>query len=195
MQRLLPMVDSVLAHAGITLSQLDGIAFGCGPGSFTGLRVATGVVQGLAYAIDLPVIPISSLAALAQGFARRQLGFNGVVGVAVDARMDEVYAARFRIEGCAVHPVGAEVVTSVSQVIEDVFSDIDAGCGSGWGLDPLRQHCPELLMIDIEPDAQDLLDLVLTGAYPSVGAAEAKPVYLRNSITWQKRQRIRDTSL
>ncbi|MDN3639597.1 tRNA (adenosine(37)-N6)-threonylcarbamoyltransferase complex dimerization subunit type 1 TsaB [Simiduia curdlanivorans] len=195
MQRLLPMVDSVLAQAGISLTQLDGIAFGCGPGSFTGLRVATGVVQGMAYAIDLPVIPISSLAVLAQGFARRHPNFTGVLGVAVDARMDEVYAARYRIEKQVAQVVGDEAVIAVTQVMQEVLATIDAGCGSGWGLEPLRQQCPTALIVDVEPDAQDLLDLVLTGAYPAVGAAAARPVYLRNSITWQKRQRIRSASL
>ena len=195
MQRLLPMVDAVLSQASISLSDIDAIAFGCGPGSFTGLRVATGVVQGLAYAVDLPVIPISSLAALAQGYLRNHEGFTGVIGVAVDARMDEVYAARYLVENHSITLLGSEVVMPTLQARSDILSGIDAGCGSGWALPLLQQSLPALLSVDVEPDARDLLDLALTGAFPTVIAEAARPVYLRDSITWQKRQRIRHASL
>lgn len=89
-ETLLPMVRALLADAGINITQLDAIAFGVGPGAFTGLRVACGAAQGLAVAADLPVIPVSSLETLAE-----TIGGNQVLAV-LDARMGEIYAGRYR---------------------------------------------------------------------------------------------------
>jgi len=94
---LLPMIRSLLSEAGIALSQLDGIAFGSGPGSFTGLRIGCGVAQGLALAADLPVVGVSSLEAIAQAVHTTH-GSTRVV-TALDARMQEVYFAAFELEG------------------------------------------------------------------------------------------------
>src|SRR5690554_5943555 len=88
-RQVLPMVQQVLDEAGTALAAVDAIAFGQGPGAFTGLRIAAGVVQGLAFALDKPVLPVSSLAAIAQRVWREQQA--GQVAVAIDARMDEVY--------------------------------------------------------------------------------------------------------
>ena len=95
-QLLAPMLDELLAEAGLSYRQLDGLAFGCGPGSFTGLRIACGVAQGLALGADLPVLAISTLAALAQQ-AFRQHGRRQILS-AFDARMAEVYWAAYRID-------------------------------------------------------------------------------------------------
>jgi tRNA threonylcarbamoyladenosine biosynthesis protein TsaB len=91
---LLPWVDALLAEAGLAMSQIDGFAFGAGPGGFTGLRLASGVVQGLAYGLDRPVVPVSTLAAVAL-----DAGVQGDVWALLDARMSEVYAARFCVDG------------------------------------------------------------------------------------------------
>ncbi len=88
-QRLLPMIKTLMAEAGIAMSALDAIAFGRGPGAFTGVRIAIGVVQGLAFALERPVLPVSNLAVLAQR-AWREHGVSQVAS-AIDARMDEVY--------------------------------------------------------------------------------------------------------
>ena len=88
-RELLPMVEKIIAAAGLSLTQLDAVAFGCGPGAFTGLRVATAMAQGLAFGADLPVIPVSTLAALAQQAHRCYQSTH--VLAAIDARMDEVY--------------------------------------------------------------------------------------------------------
>src|SRR4051812_31549034 len=88
-QLILPLIHELLLEANLTLKQLDAIAFGCGPGSFTGLRIAASVMQGLAYAIDLPVIAVSSLQALAQG-VYREFSANNVI-VTMDAHMQSCY--------------------------------------------------------------------------------------------------------
>lgn len=92
---LLPAVRRLLASAEVPLSAVDAIAFGRGPGSFTSLRIGIGVVQGLAWGADLPVVPVSSLAAVAQQAAERHPGEALRIAVAVDARMDEVFGAGF----------------------------------------------------------------------------------------------------
>jgi tRNA threonylcarbamoyladenosine biosynthesis protein TsaB len=84
---VLPMVQEILADAELTLAQLDGIAFGAGPGSFTGLRIACGVAQGLAFATNLPIVGVSTLEAIAQ-----QTGEQKIIA-ALDARMGEIYHA------------------------------------------------------------------------------------------------------
>src|SRR5690606_41346453 len=94
-QRLLPMVQEVLDEAGIAIAALDAIAFGRGPGAFTGVRIAIGVVQGLAFALDRPVLPVSNLAVLAQR-AHRESGASQVAA-AIDARMDEIYWGCFAL--------------------------------------------------------------------------------------------------
>jgi tRNA threonylcarbamoyladenosine biosynthesis protein TsaB len=125
-ERILPMVQEVLAETGLILTQLDVIAFGRGPGSFTGLRIGAGVAQGLAFGADLPVVPVSSLAALAQGVdAPRVLA-------AFDARMDQVYwGAYARNARGLVECRGEEKVLAP----KDVPVPADAGwvgAGSGW---------------------------------------------------------------
>lgn len=106
---ILPMMDALLAEAEIALSALDALAFGCGPGSFTGVRIATGVVQGAAFGADLPVVPVSTLAALAQRRYREQ-GEKHLLP-AYDARMDELYWGCYRIgdDGLA-HPLNDDLL-------------------------------------------------------------------------------------
>ena len=88
-QRLLPMIEELLGERQLRLQDVDALVFGRGPGAFTGVRIATGMVQGLAFAADKPVIAVSNLAALAQR-AWREHGAE-TVAAAIDARMDEVY--------------------------------------------------------------------------------------------------------
>jgi len=125
-ETILPAIQTVLAEAGITLKELDGIAFGRGPGSFTSLRIGASVVQGIAYGADLPVVPVSSLAALAQGgTAMRQCA-------ALDARMDQVYVGMFqRDAGGLVVATTSERVCSPAEVELPAGKDW-VGVGSGW---------------------------------------------------------------
>ncbi|MEE4123839.1 tRNA (adenosine(37)-N6)-threonylcarbamoyltransferase complex dimerization subunit type 1 TsaB [Pseudomonas viridiflava] len=186
-QRLLPMIKDLLAEAGIAMSALDAIAFGRGPGAFTGVRIAIGVVQGLAFALERPVLPVSNLAVLAQRAFREQ----GVlqVAAAIDARMDEVYWGCYRETAGEMRLVGAEAV--MAPELAALPADITGewfGAGTGWGYAEripvaLSGHDASLL-----PHAQDLLTLA-TFAWQrgeAVQADDAQPVYLRDKVATPK---------
>lgn len=125
-ERLLVLVDQVLAEAGTVLNRMDAIAFGRGPGSFTGLRISAGVAQGLAFGAGLPVVPVSSLAALAQGIDA------SAVLAALDARMHQVYWAEYvRGTDGLMELRGAEIVSAPADVPLPPGSGW-IGAGSGW---------------------------------------------------------------
>ncbi len=186
---LLPMIESLLAQAELKLTQLDALAFGCGPGSFTGLRIATGVVQGLAFGADLPVVPVSTLAALAQNFSQ-DLSF-----VAMDARIGEIFWGVYQknTDGF-VELISEEAVLPVSQIQFPQQSAI--GIGSGW-----RVYETELvekthgLVSQIESDALPHSSLIAKlGVYGfeqgrGIAAEFAQPVYLRDKVAQTERER------
>jgi tRNA threonylcarbamoyladenosine biosynthesis protein TsaB len=197
-QRLLPMVDELLRDANCSLKQLDAIAYGAGPGSFTGLRICLGVVQGLAFGANLPVIPVSTLAAMAQGYYREETGAQGLpLLVALDARMHEVYWSLFEYRGGVVVKQLDEAVCAPSEVaghprIEALQGRFHA-CGQGWHYTELKALNPLSLREEFYPRAEDMLTLALNAHArgETLSATEAEPVYLRDQVTWQKRQRIR----
>lgn len=183
---VLPMVDGLLSDAGISLKQLDAIAFARGPGSFTGLRIAAGVVQGLALGADLPVVPISTLAVLAhQGY--RVHGWKSIMA-ALDARMGEVYWGCFHVSGFGdVIAVGEEQVCVPHQVQPGTLAVPAYGVGGGWiyqqqiestGSLPVKTDAAML------PHATDLLCLAQTQWRQghTVDATQVVPVYLRNNV-------------
>lgn len=187
---ILPMIDALLAEAELSPTQLDGIAFGCGPGSFTGLRIASGVAQGIAFGIDIPVAPISDLATLAQQ-AYQQYGATHVLA-SLDARMSEVYWGGYQVDaqGC-MQLIGQECVTPPSTVPLPALGQW-SGIGSGWDVyantltahvtaqgATLTQWWPNML-----PQAADMVPLVKAAfqAGRVVSAEQAMPVYLRNQV-------------
>lgn len=183
------MIDSLLAEAGLARSALDGLAFGRGPGSFTGVRIACGVVQGLALGLDLPVAPVSSLAALAQGAYRERA--QTTVAAAIDARMGEVYWGAYRLDDQGVMQLqGEEAVLKPQQVrLADASGADWFGAGSGWASygEALRAACGAQLHAAegaAYPFAEDLLPAAVlafqTGQ--TVVAEQALPVYLRNQV-------------
>jgi tRNA threonylcarbamoyladenosine biosynthesis protein TsaB len=181
---ILAMCDEVLAEAGIARSQLDAVAFGRGPGSFTGVRIATGVAQGLGYALEVPLVPVSTLATLAQG-ALRERGWPRVMA-AIDARMGEVYWAAFSAGAHGLMgPAGPEKVSAPEDVL---LPDAGAWCGAGTGWAAYGARLPaQVVERDGErlPYAHDLA-LLAVAAYArgeSVPAAAAMPVYLRDDVT------------
>lgn len=185
---LLPMVEAVLAEAGLTLAGLDAVAFGRGPGSFTGVRIAASVTQGLAFAADLPVLPVSTLAALAQG-AWREHGVHRVAA-AIDARMGEVYWGLYREQDGVMLPEGEEGVFAPELVPLPRAADC-TGAGSAWATyaDALAERCGIATHYgDRYPQAVDILTLAAAAwhAGKAVDAALAQPVYLRDKVTHQR---------
>jgi len=192
---LLPFVESLLAAAGLTLARLDSIAFGCGPGSFTGLRIAAGVTQGLAFGADLPVVAVSTLAALAQGTVR-QHGARAVLA-ALDARMKEVYWGAFRCDDNGlVDRLGGEVVCT-PQGVRVPATDHWVGAGSGWDsyADVLATQC-SMASADIyrnqQPHAADMARLAARAFAQgnAVAAEQAIPVYLRDNVADKPKPKV-----
>ena len=200
-QRLLPMVDEVLHQAGCDKRELDAIAFGRGPGSFTGLRICLGVVQGLAFGLQVPVIPVSTLAAMATGYYRAgdDKKHQNPVLVALDARMNEVYWGLFQFNPHSSLPtaLNAEFVMSPANVLHQDQVKLCrhqlTGLGPGWHYEDLQQLSPLALEMSVYPDAADMVRIAdeLLARGESVSAMDAQPVYLRDEVSWQKRQRIR----
>jgi len=183
---ILPMVDELLAEAGLRLADLDALAFGRGPGAFTGVRIAAGVIQGLAYATNLPVIPISTLAALAQGVDAEH---QHIIS-AIDARMGEIYWGLYtRNDAGQIVAASDEVVSKPEDLV--IADDVRYfGTGSGWKTyasiltDKLQDQLTGFAD-DRFPDARDILTLARTEFEQgrTVSADQALPVYLRNKVT------------
>ena len=186
---LLPFVDELLAEAGIRLRALDGIAFGRGPGSFTGVRVAAAVTQGLAAGADLPVRPVSSLRALAAQARRHLLQGDGALAggllACMDARMNEVYWGVF----APALGDAAEAVDSPAAMLAAINAPLVGGAGKGFAAWPdiavSLQLPPQRVLADAEPHAQQVAELAaadLAGGAPWLDAVHAQPVYVRDQV-------------
>ena len=187
-QRILPLVQEVLTESGTTLSELDALAFGRGPGSFTGI----GIAQGLALGAELPMIGVSTLATMAQG-AWRKTGATRVLA-AIDARMGEVYWAEYQRDEQGVwHGEETEAVLKPDAVAERLaqLSGEWATVGTGWQAWPDLAKASGLTLSSGEielPAAEDMLPLAcyLLAAGKTVAVEKAEPVYLRNEVAWKK---------
>ncbi|GAB2881551.1 tRNA (adenosine(37)-N6)-threonylcarbamoyltransferase complex dimerization subunit type 1 TsaB [Microbulbifer echini] len=196
-RRLLPMVDEVLAEAELTLPGLDAFAVSRGPGSFTGLRIAISCVQGLAFSVDKPVVPVSSLAALALGARRThpEWGESPIVTM-LDARMQQVYWGIYDTQSPN-DSLCPEAVQNPEQVLLSLETDGLAasfyGAGPGWHYEALAAAKAKERDLDALIHARDIAELAvpLWQAAKTLSAEELEPVYLRNEVTWQKRQKIR----
>ncbi|CAM3810604.1 tRNA (adenosine(37)-N6)-threonylcarbamoyltransferase complex dimerization subunit type 1 TsaB [Parendozoicomonas haliclonae] len=195
-QRLLPMIDELLSAQGVKRSEIDALAFGRGPGAFTGVRIATGVAQGLAWALDVPVVPVSTLAALAQQ-AYREQGTTQVLAL-IDARMDEVYWGLYQLEGELMTLVGDEQVTAPEKIFsllpESVQQNIGqvTGIGTGWCYsDRLTELAVAQITEQAFPHAADIAALAgpVFAAGQAVPADQALPVYLRDNVALKKSER------
>ncbi|MCO7048351.1 tRNA (adenosine(37)-N6)-threonylcarbamoyltransferase complex dimerization subunit type 1 TsaB [Proteus terrae] len=191
-QKILPMVKSALEEANITLQSLDVLAFGRGPGSFTGVRIGVGVAQGIALGAELPMIGISSLATMAEGVFRTT-GIKQVL-VAIDARMGEIYCAQYQRNDAGVW-IGedTEAVMKPEQFIEalQLTTGTWAMAGTGWQAYPDLKEALPFTVVETEitlPVAQDMLPLAVTAWHggKATKVEDAEPVYLRNEVTWKK---------
>jgi len=191
-ERVLSLVEQVLAEAAWSLVALDGIAFGAGPGSFTGVRIACGVAQGLAFGATLPVVPVPTLAALAQA-AWRVRGATHVFAC-LDARMREVYVAAYErvgdrwLERLVPAVLGPAVAALPAGDAADWF-----GTGDGFAVYPeLAQHLA-LDAVDgtAVPDARAVGELAIPrfAAGEGVEAADALPLYVRHRIALTSAER------
>lgn len=191
-QLILPMIDALLGAAGLSPAALDAVAFGRGPGAFTGLRIAAGVAQGIAFGADRPVVPVSSLAALAQGMYRER-GARHVLA-AVDARIGEVYFAAYEAGADGLVTLrGGECVAPPAAVPLPEGGDWH-GAGTGWEAYAealqarLRGHVAAV-EARRHPHAHDvaLLAAAAYGRGEVVAAELAVPVYLRDEVAAKPR--------
>lgn len=190
---IIPMMDSLISEASITLHDLDALAFSRGPGSFTGVRIATGVIHGVALGLDLPVVPVSTLAAIAQDcFNKTEAEY---CFTAMDARMNEIYWAEYKKQedGLAVL-VGEETVGPAERVA--FCGSKGFGAGSGW-----KVYEAELTArLDTFVTGYDASYLPRASCIASLGVAgftqgkavpveQAMPVYLRDKVAKKESER------
>ena len=191
-ERILPMVQELLAAAGIALSGVDAIAFGRGPGGFTGVRLAASITQGLAFGASVPVVGISNLRALAQRVLDLEATASGAL-VCTDARMGEVYCSCYgRDDRNRAEPVGEEHVGAAATVEMPVVAwqgnPLIAGAGTGFAVYPqlaaLLGAPPVRVHPGLRPRAAEIAVLAETEVRAGrVAAAEAAvPVYLRDNV-------------
>ncbi len=184
-QRLLPLVFELLHAAGLKAAQLDAVAFGRGPGAFTGLRTATSVAQGLALGIGCPVLPIDSLMIVAED-ARLRYGVNDL-WVAMDARMDEVYAGAYRFDGQR-WQVRHEAALFTLPALHALWQaqPPQAVAGSALAAFGERLLCGAALRLDeMGTDRAASLARLARAAWSqaeAIDAAQALPVYLRDKV-------------
>ena len=181
-QRVLPLVDEVLSEAQLALSDLDALAFGAGPGSFTGVRIACGVAQGLALGADLRVVPVSTLEALAESACQTH-GWTRVVAC-LDARMREVYIAAYRRED------DRWIVERDAAVLrpDDIAAETQESMGAGDGFAAYPDLASRLGLVAVDASVMPKARAIAMLAMPrilageAVRAAEALPFYVRHRV-------------
>lgn len=186
-KKILYFIDNLLIEAGICLDDLDAIAFGCGPGSFTGLRIAASIAQGLAFGVNKPLISVSSLQIAAQT-AYRLSGAHHVL-VAQDARLHEVYFGRYQHNGAYMAAVEPDQLCAPRAVQFDAHAEKYLGVGDAW---QAYEHefvlKPHNINFALLPSALDLAELSVemlkTGKI--ISPEQAKPNYLRNNVVCHK---------
>jgi tRNA threonylcarbamoyladenosine biosynthesis protein TsaB len=188
-EHILELVDALLAEAAIGFGALDAIAFGRGPGAFTGVRLAASVTQGLAASAGLPVIPVSDLQAVAQ----RAFGLAPTperLLICQDARMHEVYWAWFEFKEAIAQPISQERVSAPTAVVAlSSPAELRGSGGGGSGFDfypelrDLYDNDPGRIQLGLFPRAREIAQLALArGLEGAHTAADAQPVYVRDQV-------------
>lgn len=179
-QHILPIVEQLLLDANVTMDTLDGIVMGQGPGSFTGLRVTCSIAKGLAYGHDLPIYPVSSLAAIAEMVFNEEPDSPQVLTM-IDARMNEVYWDCYQRDGKHLDNKVGPISTMMLMNREPVVI-------AGVGFEPYLSALPEAIQQQcvkqqvVFPDARAMIRLVRLGRMTPVSVGEALPVYVRNQV-------------
>jgi tRNA threonylcarbamoyladenosine biosynthesis protein TsaB len=190
---ILPMIDSLMAEAELKPQQLDALAFSRGPGSFTGVRISTGVIQGIAFGADLPVVPVSTLAAIAHNYFKTT--DNDLAFTAMDARMGEIFWGVYKKnqQGYA-ELLGDESVTLAENIVFPEKKGV--GIGSGWAVYQSQLSvCLGSLILAVEADhlprASAIADLGVIGFKnkQAVDVEKAMPVYLRDKVAKKESER------
>ena len=188
--KILPTIEAVLKEAEINLTDLDIVAYGRGPGSFTGVRIGISIAQGLAFGIDKKMVGVSTLQAMAQeAYSSHQASD---VYSAIDARMGEVYFAHYQIKNNLMVLIGEEVVIKPEALIEKIglIEENAALVGSAWSAYPeLKAFFNTSDHLEIEfPSSKFMLDqaVELVNNGQAVLPENSVPVYLRDKVTWKK---------
>jgi len=191
---ILPMIDELMREAGLKPTELDALAFGCGPGSFTGIRIATGVIQGLAFGLDLPVVRVSTLAAMAQEFFDRSE--QSLAFTAMDARMEEIFWGVYQRDALGfAELIGNEAVIA-AELVDCPIESSGVGIGSAWGVyaDKLISRLAGRVShyeSDVLPRAALIARLGVQGFMQglAVPVELAMPVYLRDKVAKTEAER------
>lgn len=194
---LLPMQAQVLSEAGLAITELDLICCAIGPGSFTGVRVATALTQGLAFAADLPVAGVSTLASMAYGLRyQTHTGHAEQALVLLDARMNEVYWAYYSLTTGLPEPI-EDAALSKPDALPALGLNHCVGLGNGWAayeqaLQPWAEQCVEM-DVKLRPCAAWVAELaaaqIQVGGLQPQKAEALQPLYVRNQVTHQHKNR------
>lgn len=200
-RQILPLLEQLFAEAGWARTSLDAVVYGRGPGSFTGIRIAAGIAQGIALGADCGVIPVSTLQTLAMEASHSKPDVASL-WVALDARMSELYVARYRVEQGFPYLQGNEALLKPDQLPEPPSTDARATTqlvGNGWQTDYgfsqpwaawLAIESPLLSLPRARWGAELALQLLQQDAGVKVPPEQALPVYLRDKVTWDKKPRV-----
>lgn len=186
-QKILPTVDSLLKEAGCSLKDLDGIVFGRGPGSFTGVRIGVSIAQGLAFASNLTLVGVSTLQAMAQQAIEENIVTEVIAGI--DARMDEIYFCEYRKDenGIAIEAYNEGVIRPEFMNTQQQNS---MAVGTAWQTYPnvLDDKNVSISEAILYPDARFMLPIGIAAFEQglAVAPADAQPHYVRDTVTWKK---------
>jgi len=188
--KILPTVESVLEEVQLNIKDIDVVAYGRGPGSFTGVRIGISIAQGLAFGIEKPMVGVSTLQAMAQQAYKTENVSD--VYAAIDARMGEVYYGHYQLNGDLMTLQGEEVVIKPEDLLAQQLTVVEGASlvGSGWKAYPaLLEYFNSATLLEIEfPSSRYMLDQVMNDVQQGLAVEPelATPVYLRDKVTWKK---------
>ncbi len=178
-ERLLPMVSEICDSSKVDRGSINYIAVTIGPGTFAGARIGLSAAKGMALGLNIPVIPITTLEAIADHYAQDNINFSGNIAVAIDARRGEVYLQSFHIECGAIKSLNESIAVAYDQVESKLYSDVNIIVGSGVAL--LKRTIKKISFEDgyLHPDAQIFIKLAEGKISNAMMCDNVSPLYLR----------------